>query len=201
MTNARDHDLISHSDIDETAHESRESSPQTVRDRGKRAAIRTDRVTSEDDDEFEVQDIHDEFLLPNPTSSSSGRVRSGVAFSILSARTESVKGHDRRSMTSVSGTLPSELVPESDSFPVQPTSPSTSSGGNSKIWTIQIHRPPVSARVKCGPMKWSQLSRKLDIDNDTVRALSSCPENALNSCVGYISEEVIPQSSVSCHTR
>lgn len=177
LANAREHDLISNSDFDAgtSGHESQGSSLQTVRGREK-AKAKAPEVA--DEHEVEVEDIDDEYLSLNPTSSRpTNRVKSsaghtGTGLSNLYAHTKSVKDHDQ-SVTSISGTLPSNLLPESDSFPVQPISPS--SGSNGKSWTIQIHKPPISTRVVAGPIKWSHLMEKLGIDKDTVRFLQSCP--------------------------
>ncbi|KAF9076865.1 hypothetical protein BDP27DRAFT_704552 [Rhodocollybia butyracea] len=135
FNHARDNDLISSSDGDDFETELEgSSSGQTVRAREK---SRIGDQRSEMGFEESEEDSHNS---------------SELAVNIESPITS----------TGVSGSLPTEMIAETDSFSVQSDLPQ---------WKIQIHKPPVSATVRCGPMKWSQLSRNIGLDKATASTI------------------------------
>ncbi|KAJ3907651.1 hypothetical protein F5879DRAFT_488874 [Lentinula edodes] len=188
LTHAREHDIISNSDSVgddvESEYGSVGTSLSTVRGHDRDSESRVAATDSEEEDR-KSGEVPDDYLSPSSQtkpgalpSSSPGPSDNRVGQITTDSRTvkspaSSIKRyHETASVTSASSTLSSDFIPES--FAVQSNAPQ---------WTIQIQKPPVSARVRCGPMKGSHLSQKLGIEEDTVISLRRYIVNSHLVCV------------------
>ncbi|KAJ3736546.1 hypothetical protein DFJ43DRAFT_628448 [Lentinula guzmanii] len=186
LAHAQRHDLISNTDVDidgnvESEQESGGTSLQTERTRDYDSQPVA--VTDSEEEERKVEDMPDdsEYLSPSVQTNPGASLTSPRPFN---NRVEAVAtgSHDKSPSSSTkrsrvyqevasvksasSATLPSEFRPES--FTVQPNAPR---------FTIQIRKPPVSAKVRCGPMKRSHLSKKLNFDEDAAVSLKTLLSN------------------------
>ncbi|KAJ3739583.1 hypothetical protein DFH05DRAFT_1463911 [Lentinula detonsa] len=183
LAHAQRHDLISNTDVDidgnvESEQESGGTSLQTTRTRN--YDPQPVAVTDSEEEERKVEDMPDdlEYLSPsiqtNPGASltSPGPFNNRVEAVATGSHDKSPSSSTKRSRvyqevasvkSASSASLPSEFPPES--FTVRPNAPR---------FTIQIRKPPVSAKVRCGPMKQSHLSKKLNFDEDAVRVSLLC---------------------------
>ncbi|KAJ4497768.1 hypothetical protein C8R41DRAFT_186048 [Lentinula lateritia] len=181
LTHAREHDIISNSDVGddvESEYGSVGTSVSTVRGRNRDSESKVAATDSGEEDR-KSGEVPDDYLSPPSQlkpgalpSTSPGPSNNRVGQIATDSRTvespaSSIKRyHETPSATSASGTLSSDFIPES--FAIQSNAPQ---------WTIQIQKPPVSARVRCGPMKGSHLSQKLGIEEDTAISLKSLLSN------------------------
>ncbi|THV07222.1 hypothetical protein K435DRAFT_833591 [Dendrothele bispora CBS 962.96] len=86
---------------------------------------------------------------------------------------------------SITGSLPTDLVPQPKSYPIRRVSASgvTEDYDN---WRVQFANPPASSRVKSGPISWKDLKNpeKFDFDEQTISALENVSRNTqLELCV------------------
>ncbi|KAJ4001842.1 hypothetical protein F5050DRAFT_1707984 [Lentinula boryana] len=186
LAHAQRHDLISNTDVDiggnvESEQESGSISLQTERARDNDPQPMS--VTDSEEEERKAEDMpgDSEYLSssvqtnPGASSTSPGPFNNRVEAVATGSHDKSPSSSTKRSrvyqevasVTSASSaTLPSEFARES--FTVRPNAPR---------FTIQIRKPPVSAKVRCGPMKWSHLSKKLNFDEDAAVSLKTLLSN------------------------
>ncbi|KIK67928.1 hypothetical protein GYMLUDRAFT_800111 [Collybiopsis luxurians FD-317 M1] len=151
LTHAREYDLISNSDITDN--------DRVVNENEFQPSLPEDSEDATGDILASVQDAS-----PGP----SGRIKSPektiTATDVGSKSAARDSTHGVGTSTTFSGTLPPDREAEPDTFSVQSTT---------HRWLIHINKPATTAKVKCGPIRWSQLPSKLGIDEQTVNALRS----------------------------